>query len=496
MNKSRQTLVKTLALILCLISMGLGYGQKETKTFKETFSVSKDAVLNIDTSHTDIEFETWGKDEVSIEATIELEGASEEENKRYFEKESFEILGNSKNVEIKTKGGNSWAFSNSNSALQDLHFEMPEMPEMPEMHEMEVLELPFEMMVLSEIAEMPEMPRTPVPHFDYQAFTKDGEEYMKKWQKEFDKNFDKDYQKKMEEWGKKMEKKQLERVKRQEKLSKRIEERLEERKEQMEERSEQMEEREEELSKRMEEAQKRRVMHVEQRGNRNRSVIISRGGSDEPNVFYFNSEGKNKNYKVKKTIKIKMPKGMKIKMNVRHGEVKLADNIWHMDANLSHSSLWAASIDGDKTTIKASYTPVSIDRWYLGNLQANYAESVNLKEVFDIKLNTTSSNVKIDKLIKKAFIKNEFGQLKIGSITKDFTDLDITLQNAELDFAGPDVAFDIYVNGTSTLVKSPAKIILESTQNHKNIISKGYHINKKSERTIVINAKYSEVKIQ
>lgn len=486
MNKSRQTLVKTLTLILCLISMGIGYGQKETKTFNETFSVAKDAVLNIDTSHTDIEFETWDKDEVAIEATIELEGASEEETQRYFEKESFEILGNSKKVEIKTRGGNAWTFSNSNSALHNLHFEMPEMPEMPKM---EGFESTFEMMELPEIAEMPEMPRTPVPHFDYQAFTKDGEKYMKKWQKEFEKSFDKDYQKKMEEWGEKMEKKQEGRAKRREEFSKRLEERMEERNERREERAEQQ-------SKRMEEAHKRIEEHAERRVNRNRSVIISRNNSDEPNVFYFNSEGENKNYKVKKTIKIKMPKGMKIKMNVRHGEIKLADNIWHMDANLSHSSLWAASIDGDKTTIKASYTPVSIDRWYLGNLQANYAESVNLKEVFDIKLNTTSSNVKIDKLIKKAFIKNEFGQLKIGSITKDFTDLDITLKNAELDFNGPDAAFDIYVNGTSTLVKSPAKIVLESTQNHNHIISKGYHINKKGERSIVINAKYSEVKIQ
>ena len=35
--------------------------------------------------------------------------------------------------------------------------------------------------------------------------------------------------------------------------------------------------------------------------------------SDEPNIFYYSTDGENKNYKVKKTIKIKMPKGMKIK---------------------------------------------------------------------------------------------------------------------------------------------------------------------------------------
>ena len=83
--------------------------------------------------------------------------------------------------------------------------------------------------------------------------------------------------------------------------------------------------------------------------------------------------------------------------------------------------------------------------------------------------------------------------MKIGSITKDFTDLDVTLQNAELDFKVPDVAFDIYVNGTSSTLKNPTKITLERTKNHSNIIHRGYHIDKKSGRSIVINSKYSEV---
>ena len=472
MNKSRQTPFKTLALVLCLISIGLAYGQKEAKTYTETFTVSKDAVLNIDTSHADIEFETWGKDQVAVEAIIEIEGASDEEVQRYFEKESFEILGNSQKVEVKTKGGTEWLFSNSETALHDFQVEIPEMAHM------EDFDMVIDIMELPEMAEMAELPVAPVPHFDYQSYNEDSEAYMKEWKKEFEKSFGKDYQKKMEAWGERMEK-------RQEELSERLEER-----------ANRMEERAEEHVKRLEKAEKRREEHAERNVIRNRSIHISRDDSDEPNIFYFSSDGENKNYKVKKTIKIKMPKGMKIKMNVRHGEVKLADNTMHMDAKLSHSSLWAASIDGDKTTIKASYSPVSVDRWYLGDLQANYSESVNLKEVFDIRLNTTSSNVTIDKLIKTALVKNDFGRLKIGSITKDFTVLDITLQNAELDFNVPNVAFDIYVNGTSSTFTSPDKVVLERTKNHSNTIHKGYYINKKGERSIVINSKYSEVNMQ
>ncbi len=490
MNKSRQTSFKTLALVLCLISIGWAHGQKETKTYNETFAVSKDAVLNIDTSHADVEFETWSKDEVAVTAVIEIEGVSDEEAERYFEKESFEILGNSQKVDVKTKGGNKWLFSNSSSVLHDFEFEMPETPNMSG------FDMAFEYIGLPEIAEMPDLPHGLVPHFDYHAFKENGEEYMEKWKKEFDKSYGKEYQKKMEDWGKRMEERQRERAKKREEHLKKVEERAEERQKQMEERAEERIKRLEEAQERREEAQKRREEHAEHRISRDRSIFISRDDSDAPNIFYFSSDGENKNYKVKKTIKIKMPKGMKIKMNVRHGEVKLADNIWHMDAKLSHSSLWAASIDGDKTTIKASYSPVSVDRWYLGNLQANYSETVNLKEVFDIRLNSTSSNVKIDKLIKSAFVKNDFGKLKIGAITSDFTDLDVTLQNAELDFNAPNVAFDIYINGTSSTLTSPTNITLERTKNHSNTIHKGYHLNKSGERSIVINSKYSEVKIE
>jgi hypothetical protein len=483
MNKLKPIQFSALVLLLCFISIE-AYGQKQTKNFKETFTVSKDAVLNVNTSHADIEFETWSKDAIEIEATIELEGATDEEATQYFKQSGFEILGNSKKVSISTGSNNNLFRSYGISDLQNFHIEMPEFPEI------HAFDFDFD---FEELTDMPILPISPKTAFDHKAFKKDGEKYLKKWQKEFQESFDDEHVEKLEKWAEQMEEKQEKMAKKREQMMEKRADLLEKRNEKRHERLERMEEKREE---RME------LLHERLTKNGSSRVIIVNGDSIQtsfnggPNIFYSSSNGSHKNYKVKKTIKVKMPKGMKIKMDVRHGEVKLADNIWHMDANLSHASLWAASIDGDNTMIKASYSPVNIDKWYLGNLQANYSENINLKEVFEIKLNTTSSNVKIDKLIKKAFIKNDFGQLKIGAITKDFTDLDITLQNAELDFKGPDVAFDIYINSTSTLVKSPAKINLESTQNHNHIISKGYHINKNGERSIVINAKYSDVKIQ
>ncbi|MGI9549585.1 MAG: hypothetical protein ACR2MT_00185, partial [Aurantibacter sp.] len=195
---NRTSLFKKAILLLCLISIG-AYGQNQSKTYKETFNVGDDAILEINTSHADIEFETWDKNEVVVEATIELTDMSEKEAERYFEKSPVKIMGNSQKIEVSTSGGNS-LFTTSSFGDLDFHFEMPEVGpviiEMPEMHS------------LPEIFEMEEMPPLPAQHFlkfDHEAYKKDGEKYLKKWQKEFAKGFDKEYEKKIEEWGKRME---------------------------------------------------------------------------------------------------------------------------------------------------------------------------------------------------------------------------------------------------------------------------------------------------
>ena len=414
MNTLRQMLFNKATLLLCLITIG-AYGQKQTKTFEETFNISDDAVLNIDTSHADIEFETWTKNQIVVEAFIEIEGATDEEAERYFENEPIEIIGNSKKVTVSTRSENLWVSNSGIGNFHDLHIEIPELPEMQSFN----FNFDFD-----ELMDMPTLHMSPAQKFDYKAFKKDGEKYLKKWQKEFEKGFDEEHQDRLEEWGKRMEARQERMAERHEKLA---EKRMEMQEKRAEAQVKRLAQRAESRSKRLDAHNRRREMHLKMRKNKgfsNDSTIMFINsdslGSHGPSIFYGSSLRGHKNYKVKKTIKIKMPKAMKIKMNVRHGEVKLAENTKNLRATLSHASLLAATIDGDKTTIKASYTPVSVQKWNYGQLQANYSELVNLKEVLNLRMNATSSHVVIDHLVNSAFIKNNFGPLKINSISKNF----------------------------------------------------------------------------
>lgn len=501
MNKSKQISFSALVLLLCLISTA-AYGQKQSKTYEETFNVTPETVLDINTSNADIEFETWDKSQIQIEAVIELEGASDEEADRYFEDGGVDIIGNSKRVSVSTSEGSSWLFSHSNEGFpsgqhlkfdHDFHFNID-----PVIIDHSIFEMDSLSSELFLLEEMPPMPPMPYTNFDYDAFKKDGEKYLKEWQKEFSKGFDKEYEKKLEEWGKRIEERSKEMEKRQKEMAQARAKQAEARAQALEKR---MEKREEERAKRLEKEAKARQKALEKRAeaqakrNENRSVIISRSRNQngDPNIFYFSNDGQHKNYKVKKTIKIKMPKATKIQMNVRHGEVKLAENTQNIDATLSYSSLRAATIDGEETTIVASYSPVTVKKWNYGQLQADYSEEVNLQEVVNLRLSATSSDVTIERLLDKAYIKNNFGPLKINYVSKNFTDLDISLQNAELQCKTPTSAFAIYVNGTSSEFACPADLQLDRTKNQNTIVHRGYHVNKDNGKNIVINSKYSEV---
>ncbi|MEX0312572.1 MAG: hypothetical protein AB3N18_00220, partial [Allomuricauda sp.] len=439
--------------------------QEKSKTYKETFNVDNETVLNIDTSHADIEFETWDKNQVEITAVIELEGATDEEAKAYFERDVIKILGNSKEIDVKTLG-NSFSIFSGDTFEHDFDFVVPDVSFVePIIENMVIPELP-EMPEVVVIPEMPPLP--PIPHtdFDYDAYKKDGDKYLKEWKKNFDKNFDKNYKSRFEEWSKRMEEMALKREEQRQKLH---EQRIKIREQVQAIRNEARAKRDELRAERNELREERNRQRNKHRSER----VFSIHSDDDSNIFYFSSDGEQKKYKVKKHIKVKMPKSVKLKMNVRHGEVKLAENTKNIKASLSYASLLASTIDGDRTDIRASYSPVIVQKWNYGQLKTDYSDHVDLKEVGELTLNSVSSTVTIDRLKDKVYVINNLGELQINSVSDNFSNVDITVENGEVDFAIPSTAFSIYVNETASNVKFPKVLTIGSSKNYNTVVHKG-----------------------
>ncbi|WP_224484542.1 hypothetical protein [Robertkochia aurantiaca] len=484
-------------LLLAVVFYGMAQ-EKKSKNYSERFKVNEDVSIDINTAYTDIVLETWNRDEVVVEATITVENVSEEKAKDVFEKWNFSATGNSGKVTINANSPMSWYGAPNvyihgekngdyNFVFEDMDMEIaiPELPPMPPM---------------PEIAVMPAPPMPPIAFdfgeltFDYEAYKKDGEAYMKEWKEKFKENFDEDFQKNMEEWKKRYE----EQMKAQEELFKLHEEDRERMQEEREIIIEEQQKLREEQQK-MREEQRKAMEEARAEVQKLRTKYIVKRDSTDGNtrIFFIKGEKGKENLRIKRTIRIKAPKGAKLNMNVRHGEVKLAEQFEQIDADLSYTSLIASRIDGEGSVIRANYSPVTVGSWNKGRLMVNYGKKINLTEVQSVKLTSKSSNVIIGTITGDAIIEGSFGDLVINDLGKNFRSVDISLDNSDARIDLPDdVAFDFYCTASDSEVKLPSYLVLDVSDRYNSKLAKGYNKQKNSTRSINLMAELSEVNVQ
>ncbi|WP_298758970.1 hypothetical protein [uncultured Psychroserpens sp.] len=514
-----KTKFKLLLLMFFCFTISVSAQQKLTKVSKK-IDVTKDVTIDLNTSYVQIEIDTWNKNTLEVEAYIEGEKLSKEELQEALEDWNLKVEGSGSNVKITSHGSHgSW------DRLADLHInleglealevlgdlnledlpEMPVMPDLPEMPELANIEIP-------EMPELPELPELPEGinniSFDTEAYKKDGESYLEKWSQEypaqdrekmkawgrkmakvdfssyekrmeewgekFGKKFGKDYAKKMEAWGEEFEKKfdkewskKMEvwgekYGKEMEKRSKEIEKRMAKREKEMEKRREKLAKRHEERHEARREAHEaRREAHEARRENLARRLEM-RGD------------------KVKRTIKIKMPKDAKLDLNVRHGELKMSSVIHNLKADISHATLVANHIDGSETSISVSYSPVDVMTWSNGELNLKYVEDAHLNTVGILRLNSNSSDLHINNLTGNAIIDGSFGDLSISNITDSFTNLNVVLENSEAIIKLPRTDYSVYFKGNRSRLNS--EMATQRTIETGN-----------GSKAIVLNAKFSDV---
>jgi hypothetical protein len=459
----------TASLLMTLFIISLGYSQSKTRTKKEVFTVNKDVTLEINTSHADVEFDTWNKNKIEITATIEVEDATDAEVDEYFKNWNFKAIGNSEKVTVTSKGGYSLFGDTNQFVLADpivIEKEFPVIVEMPE-----IATFPE----AAQIIEVPDLPETIIESmegikFDYEAFAKDGDAYLKKWKEQWKSGFDeKKFKESMEQWQEKFEEQQEKREKVLEEFYKKHAGKQKE-----------LAEKKEQILQKLEEAKALKL-----RGK----AMLKHTGKD--NVFIMSPNGKH--LKVKKKIKIKMPKKAKLKLNVRHGEVTIASVGENMDAKLSHAALYANVIEGANTTIETSYAPIHVTKWNDGALKVNFVENVDLQSVAKINLMSNSSKVSVGTLGEKGIISGTFGNLLIHNVGENFQTLDIILENTDARIQLPATAFKLYYIGSNSSISYPETVQGTKNKTQFNTIVRGYQKNSNSGSEININAKFSDV---
>lgn len=527
-----------ISLMLMLLIGSIAMGQTR---YKESFDASKDMTVQVNTTYTNVIFETWNKDKVEVEAFVDGDKLSKEEKQKIFDNWNLEVLGNSKQVKVTSnasqfgEGIGALAGLEAMKSLESLKSlkslkNMPALENMPDFN----FDFNFDVPDVPEFEELPAWPFSDdspsIKHkdgyknfnfgnnrsyqFDQDAYEKDKKGYvaklnkkygtnvsvnqvdrwlndvdrwaddfgrvMENWGEEFGKKFSEkfgpDFEKKMEAWGDEFGK-NMEAWGEEfgEKFGKDMEKWGEEFGEQF---GKDMEKWAEEFGKNAEEWAKQ---FEEQNGKTEYNF------HEEHNVQFGG--------KANKTIIVRMPKGTKTDVNVKYGELKMA-NAYNMKATLNYSTLTANSIDGGKTLINASYAPVYVNVWHQGSLQVNYVEDCRLNSVKEINLQSNSSNVNINEFRTKGVLSGSFGNLYISRVADGFQNMDVVLENTDAAISLPNTAFDFYYNGKKSRFKPESKLTLTETTNFDRKLYKGYHRNQNSGRSISITANYSNVTMQ
>lgn len=486
MNKS---IIKLKLLAIFFFTVGSLVAQKQTKV-SQSINVDKDVTIDLNTSHCNLIFDTWNKDVVEIEACIEGEDLSEEELKEAVKHWQLDVNATKTEVKISSGAGTLHRstyvvdsdLADVNTILKELKLEIADLPEIKFAQKIVIPELPE----MPELPELPELPKNVESiNFDYEAYQKDGEKYLNEYQKRVDKVFGEDYAKKMEAWGKKFGELWEEKYgKKMEEWAKKFEEKWDseefEKKmeawgvrfaEQMEQQAENLEERKEALEKAAEE--------------RNKAIKEQQKSVNKRRVYVKKITNKGVSPKVIKTIRIKMPKKAKLKVNVKHGEVEFASTVDNLKADLAYTKFIANSINGSLTSINASYSPVFVTHWNLGELNLKYTKQVELNHVKHLVLNSSSSNITIDNLLGNVIIDSNIGDINVRNLSDSFTNLNVIVQNCDAKIALPKTNYSLQYKGDRSRFSHPNK-----AQGNVATFSTGDFSSGKS---IVVNAKYSNI---
>ncbi|WP_205625709.1 hypothetical protein [Mangrovimonas xylaniphaga] len=531
------TYKRLLGLLLLVVTFSVSAQQKLNKV-SQSIKVADDVTIDLNTSHVQIEVDTWNRDVVEIEAYVESDKLSAAELEAAMKAWKLTVDGSGNLITIHSKEpGTSWNgvyvgdfdfdYNFEFDAIRDLEFELaqlPALPELPELPEMPPMpELPD--MAMPEMPALPELPELPEGihnvHFDTEVYKKEGEKYLEEWSREYEKKYGKAYKDKMKAWAKEMSKVDFKAYEEQMKVwgeafgkqfgeeyqmkmenwskqfdeewgkayeekmrewEKRHEKELEMHTRELERRQAQQERRQAEMEKQLEqriEAQQRREEERMKRFEERQQFHEQRREELERSM-------EAKQSKVKRVIKIKMPKDAKLKMNVRHGELKLSSTIKNLKGELSYATLLANHIDGKHTSINVAYSPIWVDVWDMGELKLNYVEEAHIKSADRLVLSSNSSNISIEALKGNAVINGSFGDLTIDKIDDSFQNLNVVLENSDAIINLPKTEHNLQYNGNRSRFSHPQKAPSQNMSSFTNNLLS-------SNKSIVINAKFSHV---
>lgn len=437
------------------------FAQERLPKLSEKFVVNEDVTIHLNTSHTEIVFEGWNKNTVEVEAYIEGDNINENNKERFLQNWKIEALGNSREIKINSLTGNFWSGNISSTSNA---------PTQPEYNRLEPVISDMLRPILKNIENNP-MPSAlsenlASMNFDTNKFKENEEKYIQQWGEQIKEKFGDNYENVVKSWTNELSK-NAQQIQPNSNLNS-------------------QDWAGEEFARRMQAWASQFSGDLE---------ITQRNGSNVT-VYRYSSRMNNSSGTVHRIVKVKMPKKALLKLNIRHGNVQLAEKTVNMVASLSHTSLQGDVIDGDRTFIRTSYSPIAIKQWNNGRLAVNYVKNCRIQKAKNLRVNADSSNLFIQELEDNAAISGSFGAITIANLSASFSTLDLAVENSDFKLKLPEAAFNIAYSGVQSRISLPKTMEVNARRNFGNVFVNGFNKTRDTDKAITINSKYSDIILQ
>ena len=307
-------------ILAVLMIAGISVTGQQFKTPVQEYKLENGKVVSIEASYTEIEIEEWSKNKVEVQGVMNIQGLNEEEAQRTFDDWVINAQENDDGIAIRSNSnnfGNEYFFIHNDKYMGNVMVDIPMITErafasidsanfvFPDLENFPDLEIEFDPNFQVDIGEM---------EFDFEAFQEDNE-YLIEWQEKNKENLkrikeeikisQKEMAKEQKELKEEMKVKQKEAIQAQEEMRQvQIEMREAQREAQREVREAQKEMREAQMQAHREAHREARAAHDKVREYEVQRII-----------------DKRQRIKIKRTLKIKVPKNAKLEMDVDYCKI-------------------------------------------------------------------------------------------------------------------------------------------------------------------------------
>ncbi|TPN84699.1 hypothetical protein [Aquimarina algicola] len=444
-----------IAVYSLFLSCASLFAQEKHFKLNEKLDVDDEVTVNLNTSHTNIVFETWNKNTIQVEAYLEGD-LSDENSKLVLDSWQVNISGDDQQITINSRAGNLWKKSisvNKNIDIQQLRMLSPMISDMLGPMMENIAKNPMPSALSKQQSNV---------NYGKNSSSNGEEKYVQQWENQIREKFGNGTTD--QKWNKELNNSQ------QIKPSNTAEVNLNTWARQQ-------------YGKEMHAWASQLISDFQKQQGQ---------GTADVTVYQYTSTRTNTG-NTSKVIKVKMPKKAKLRLNIRHGDVKLPDYANNVIASLSHTKLSANTIEGNQTFIKVSYSPVFVKQWNNGRLVVNYVKNCRIQNADNLLVNADSSNIFVQQLNKNGAISGSFGMITIANLGESFSTLDLAVKNSDFKLKLPKTALNLSYSGAQSIISLPKTLKINTRKNFGNVFVNGFQYTRSTDKMITINAKFSEV---